>query len=198
MIDRTTYISNLELASRIFNLPGSIVECGVWRGGMSAGLAKLLGDERSYYLFDSFEGLPPAQDIDGGAAQAWQQDKDSPRYYDNCSAEQSNATQAMKIAGATRVNLVKGWFNESLPGQKIDQGIALLRLDGDWYESTMTCLEHLYPQVVEGGLILIDDYYAWDGCARAVHDYLSRTASTDRIRSHANVCYLTKEVIYRK
>ena len=59
----------------------------------------------------------------------------------------------------------------------------MLRLDGDWYDSTMQCLEALVPLVAEGGTIIIDDYYAWDGCARAVHDYLSRNDLPYRIKS---------------
>ena len=192
MIDPQSYNTNLELASWMRSVPGSVVECGVWRGGMCAGMADILGPARSYHLFDSFEGLPPAQDIDGQAAKEWQQNTGSPGYYDNCKAEESYAAEAMKLSGATNVHLHKGWFEKTLPGTKIEPCIALLRLDADWYDSTMCCLENLYPQVVRGGLILIDDYYAWDGCARAVHDYLSRTSSVDRIRSMNNVCYIEK------
>jgi O-methyltransferase len=74
---------------------------------------------------------------------------------------------------------------------RVDGGIALLRLDGDWYESTMACLDALYDRVVPGGLVIIDDYYTWDGCARAVHDFLSRRGVSARIRQWANaICYL--------
>jgi O-methyltransferase len=99
----------------------------------------------------------------------------------------------MAKAGESRFKIYKGWFNETVPGVRIDPGIALLRLDGDWYESTWVCLEAFYPQVVKGGMILIDDYFIWDGCSRAVHDYLSKTQSSDRIRhSPEGVAYLVK------
>ena len=62
-------------------------------------------------------------------------------------------------------------------------GVRLVRLDGDWYDSTIVCLEHLYPLVADGGVIIIDDYFDWDGCCRAVHDHLSRTGSSDRLRT---------------
>ena len=84
-----------------------------------------------------------------------------------------------------------GWFEKTLPGVRIDNGIALLRLDADWYESTIACLENLYDQVVPGGIVIVDDYYTWDGCARAVHDFLAHRKVTARVRQWASaICYL--------
>src|SRR5687767_9345590 len=103
---------------------------------MSAGLAEVLGPAREYFLFDSFEGLPPAAAKDGPAAAAWQAGKDTPNYHDNCRAEQSFAEEAMRLAGATRCHFIRGWFNESLPGFTPPSKIAVLRLDADWYDST--------------------------------------------------------------
>jgi len=192
MIEPDAFVDNLALASRLRNISGCIVECGVWRGGMSAGIASVLGPARNYFLFDSFQGLPEAQPVDGVAAIAWQRNTDSPNFYDNCAAPPEFARQAMKLAGATNVELVKGWFNETIPSFRVPEPIALLRLDGDWYDSTTACLEGLYDQVTRGGLIIVDDYYAWDGCARAVHDFLSRRSATERIRSFGNIGYLVK------
>ena len=192
MIPRNTYVDNLFLARKVRLIPGCVVECGVWRGGMSAGLVSVLGAERKYFLFDSFEGLPPAQEIDGKGACDWQQQKDVPTYFDNCSASPDFAERAMTLAGVKSFHLVKGWFNETLPGFIPPEPIALLRLDGDWYDSTIVCLESLFDHVAPGGLIVLDDYYTWDGCARALHDFLSRRSSTVRIRSRGEVCYLQK------
>jgi O-methyltransferase len=194
MVSPSMYADNIDLARRVRDLPGDVVECGVWRGGMVAGIASVLsGQNRTYHLFDSFEGLPEAKDIDGKAAQAWQAAKSDAYYFDNCKAEQTYAEEAMAKAGESRFKIHKGWFHETVPGVRIDSGIALLRLDGDWYESTLVCLEAFYPQVVKGGMILIDDYFIWDGCSRAVHDYLSKTQSTDRIRhTPEGVSYLVK------
>ena len=76
---------------------------------------------------------------------------------------------------------------------KLGCSIAVLRLDGDWYDSTMLCLEHLLPLAVPGGLMLIDDYYTWDGCARAVHDYLSREQAAERIeKTSGGVAYIVR------
>jgi O-methyltransferase len=192
MVGYKTYAANIGLLKHVQDVPGCVVECGVWRGGMIAGISEVLGPERRYYLFDSFEGMPPADELDGASALAYQQDKDSPTYYDNCRAEVDFARRAMAISKAPNVEYVPGWFADTLPGFVAPGGIALLRLDGDWYDSTMQCLTTLYPQVVPGGLVIIDDYYAWEGCSKAVHDYLSQTKSAERLRSSNGVCYMIK------
>lgn len=193
MITPLVYLMNLQVVRRFRHIPGLIVECGVWRGGMMGGIASVCGPSRSYVLFDSFEGLPPAREIDGEEATAWQSDTKNPKYYDNCRADESFAREAMKRAGSQDFQLVKGYFERTLPGYKPSDGIAILRLDGDWYESTMTCLEHLYPYVVENGVIMLDDYYTWDGCSRAVHDFLSKHSSIDRIEQCGErLCFIVK------
>lgn len=187
------YIDNLALAKRCRDLPGDVVECGVWRGGMIAGMAQILGCGKKYWLFDSFEGLPPAKTRDGEAAIRWQEKKDPANFHDNCSADQTFAIEAMLRAGSPPHQIVKGWFSETVPRAAVQQ-IALLRLDGDWYDSTMCCLEHLYPKVVAGGIVIIDDYHFWDGCSRAVHDYLSKHDIADRIsQTHHGVAYIIKD-----
>lgn len=192
MIPENIYIENLILARRIMGVPGCIVECGVWKGGMSAGLATLFDGKRAHYLFDSFEGLPPAEPIDGEAALAWQLKTDDPSYHDNCSADENFAKNAMQNAGCTNYTLIKGWFDKSLPDFKAASPIALLRLDADWYESTMVCLESLYDQVANGGLIVLDDYYAWEGCSKALHDFLSKRSLKEKIRCVGDVCFFIK------
>lgn len=191
MISRNIYVANLVLCSLKMPREGAIVECGVWRGGMSAGIADMFPG-RHHALFDSFEGLPPAKPIDGQSAIDWQNDKGSPAYFDNCSAEQAFAEKAMGMSAAGSFRLVRGWFSDTLPGCDIGDEIGLLRLDGDWYESTMDCLVNLYPKVRKGGLIIIDDYYAWDGCARAVHDFLSQHQLAERIEEFAGVAHIVK------
>lgn len=191
MVPSRTYCDNLALAQSVRHVDGCVVECGVWRGGMSAGLASVLGRHRQYFLLDSFQGLPPAGDIDGDAARQWQRDVTSPFYFDNCSAPEEFAREAMTLADAPHTLLVAGWFADTLPS--FDPGpIVLLRLDGDWYESTTLCLERLFDRVVPGGLVILDDYFAWDGCSRAVHDFLSRRSAVERLRSFGTVCYFSK------
>ncbi|WP_338547958.1 TylF/MycF/NovP-related O-methyltransferase [Roseovarius phycicola] len=156
---------------------GAVVECGVWRGGMSAGMADILGSERRYYLLDSFEGLPSAEAIDGIKATDWQKSN----AVDNCKTEESFANDVMSKSSATDFNVLKGWFSDTL--EDVKGPISVLRLDADWYSSTAECLNILYDKVEVGGLIILDDYFAWDGCARAAHDFLAHNALADRIQT---------------
>jgi O-methyltransferase len=181
---------NLLVANEHRHVQGSIVECGVWRGGMSAAFAEVLGPDRDYFLFDSFQGLPPVTAEDGEAARAWQQDTKSPTYYDNCRAPIEFAERAMRLSGATHYKLVKGWFENTVPGFSPPAPIAILRVDGDWYDSTLVVLENLFKHLAPDGIAIVDDYYAWDGCSRAVHDFLSRHKLTARITQRHGVCVL--------
>jgi O-methyltransferase len=196
MTHATAYISNLLLARSVLDVSGCVVECGVWRGGMIAGIAEVLGPDRDYFLFDSFEGLPKAQRMDGEAIAAWQRNVGSTTYFDNCRASENEARAAMRMAGVPRSVTVKGWFERTLPGFKPSSPIALLRLDGDLYESTKVCLETLYKHVAANGLIVIDDYGTWEGCARAVNEFLAHTSENHvlRLRQYANrVFYIIKD-----
>jgi len=192
MIPRETYIVNLRLASSASSVQGAVVECGTWKGGMIAGMAKLLGSHRDYYLFDSFEGLPPAESIDGKGAIEWQQNTESPYFFDNCTASEIDAAKAMSLAGILNARIVKGWFEDTLPRATFPNGIAILRMDADWYKSTSQILKSLFTFVNENGLIIIDDYFTWDGCSRAIHDYLSENTRPERIDSCSGVCFIKK------
>jgi hypothetical protein len=166
------------------DIAGAFVECGVWRGGCSAAMLLAQRDRygairRKTYLLDSFEGLPPATERDGPFALAWQADTTAPGYHDNARASQDEVRAALVALDlpADTWELVPGWFADTVPAlarRLAEERIALLRLDGDWYDSTAVCLEHLVPLVAEGGLVILDDYYVFDGCTRATHDYLSR------------------------
>jgi O-methyltransferase len=171
---------------------GDFIECGVWQGGCAAAMqltAQALPTvgPRALHLFDSFEGLPPVQAIDGPMAKSWQQDVAGPIYFDNCTASLESVQQNLRQLGLDGgpITLHKGWFEQTVPAFAEQYGgtIALLRLDGDWYESTKVCLENLYPLVSENGVVIIDDYYAWDGCAVAVHEYFGAQRLNHRIRA---------------
>jgi O-methyltransferase len=171
------------------DIPGDFVECGVWRGGASFLMADLLRqagvNDRKVWLFDSFEGLPSPQEIDGPRALAYARDTDRPWYLDNCRASVEEVREsAMMLGLGDHVKLVKGWFDATLPANRDRIGpIAILRIDGDWYASVRSCLEHLYDGVVEGGFVILDDYYTFDGCAIAVHEFLGRRQLSHRIES---------------
>ena len=118
MIQQHLYAANLDLCKKFSKVPGSVVECGTWKGGMIAGIAYMLKQDRRYMLFDSFEGLPDAKEIDGESAINWQADKTSPHYFDNCTASELSAMEAMKLSKASNVSIVKGWFRYAKGNQK--------------------------------------------------------------------------------
>lgn len=199
MIRHFNYLENLALASSVgANLSGAVVECGTWRGGMAAGLIEIVGKERDYWFFDSFEGLPPVTDEDGAAAKAYQEDKDAPGFLDNCRAELADFERniARTGIGTDKVRILKGFFEDTLPALDLNDigPIAILRLDADWYESTKICLDKFWDNLVVGGLILIDDYYTWDGCTQAVNEFAARTKPAQRLRQGplARTSYLIK------
>lgn len=202
MIARDAYVDNLEIAQVMACNPvlaeNTIVECGTWRGGMAAGLVEVCGLNRSYHFFDSFAGLPPARAIDGDSARRWQEDTTSPNYHDNCTASEEQFRETIGRTGIcdSRANVYKGLFEDTVRVANVGK-IALLRLDGDWYDSTMCCLEALFPKIADGGFLVIDDYGTWDGCTRAVHDYLSKYKRPEAINRHGRtgVPFLSVRVV---
>jgi O-methyltransferase len=193
MIWEPQYVDNLHLVKKLEAVEGCVVECGTWRGGMIAGIAEVLGSRRRYYLCDSFEGLPPATEIDGESAKAWQKNTTGDTYRNNCTASEDEARSAMSRSPAEDVRIVKGWFESTLP-KLPSEPIALLRLDGDWYDSTKCILDNLADRVVSGGLIIVDDYYVWEGCTLAVNEFAVRTKQRIRQSPHGGVCYMVREV----
>ena len=179
-------------------VPGAFVECGTWRGGSSFLMAEILrrrGETgRTVWMLDSFEGLPPPRDIDGPGAARYAADTDSPDYYDNCRAAVEEVRAAARDLGLEGVTeIVPGWFDQTLPQVKDRIGpIAILRIDCDWYDPVLLCLETLYDQVVEGGILIIDDYYVWDGAAIALHEFLAARKLPLRVHEAAQVAVLRK------
>jgi O-methyltransferase len=140
------------------------------------------------WMFDSFQGLPPADERDGPLAAAYQRDVDSPYYYDNCSAALGEVRIAIKHFGFSEeeCRVVPGWFSDSLPPKTTTlgrEGIALLRVDCDWYEPVRFVLDTLLPHTTDDARVILDDYYFWDGCARATHDFLAGSGQAYRIRT---------------
>jgi hypothetical protein len=161
------------------DIPGAIVECGVWRGGSMLAIARTLVDlgvtNRDLYLFDTFETMPPPgeHDIDvwgGKVADTFDQALASPGY---AYIPQDEIKQLMLATGypESRLHFVKGMVEDTLP-DAAPPSIALCRLDTDWYESTAHELRHLYPRLSPGGVLLIDDYGHLMGCKRAVDEYI--------------------------
>ncbi len=152
-------------------VPGDLIECGVWRGGAGIYMRALLdafGDTgRKVWLADSFEGLPPptlgSAKEDAGDT-LWT--KDALRV----SLEEVRDNFAKYGLLDERVSFIKGWFEETLIDAPIQQ-IAVLRADGDMFSSTWSTLTALEPRVPSGGFVIIDDYYGVPGSQKAVNKY---------------------------
>lgn len=142
------------------------------------GLAlRAAGESRPLHLFDSFEGLPEPSEKDGAAAIAYSGGKSSGALT-SIRACEANVEEVRRML-TTRARLPEsqlhfhvGWFQNTVPAAEPALGpIAVLRLDGDWYDSTRVCLEHLYPLLVPGGVLILDDYFCWEGCRKATDEY---------------------------
>jgi O-methyltransferase len=162
------------------DLPGDIVECGVWHGGSGAIMGAACRDDgvsRSIWLFDSFQGLPRPGVYDG--------EKEREFYFEGwCKGETDKVEeifQQLRIPQEA-LKIVPGWFDKTLHTALIDQ-IAVLHIDADWYNSVKMVLDAFYGRVVPGGFIVLDDYWFWQGCKKAVDDFLSERQITE-IRLH--------------
>ena len=165
-------------------IAGDYVECGVWRGGssmMAALTFKQAGDrERTMWLYDTFEGMPePTQEdapnaIEGADVHDEWARNEAADHNDWCYAPLDEVRANMRSVGVDgdRLQLVKGKVEETIPAT-IPERISLLRLDTDWYESTKHELDHLYPLLSPGGVLIIDDYGHWPGARQAVDEYLA-------------------------
>lgn len=164
-------------------LPGAVVECGVWRGGsmMAAALALLrLGSTcRPLYLFDTFTGMPPPAAVDrdfrGRPADELLRaaGPEGEIVRARCGLYEVRADVGGTGYPWEKLIFVPGRVEDTLPREAPD-AIAVLRLDTDWYRSTDHELETLYPRLVPGGVLIIDDYGHWQGARQAVDDYFAR------------------------
>lgn len=163
-------------------IPGAVVECGVWRGGCSMAMALALLQEgiadRDVYLYDTFRGMTAPGDVDktdDGVKAQVQLDLDTERSGIWCVAGVADVRCNMLSTGypEEKVHLVEGDVERTIPESCPDGPIALLRLDTDWYASTRHELEHLFPRLSPGGILIIDDYGYWQGARQAVDEYLA-------------------------
>jgi hypothetical protein len=164
-------------------IPGDIVECGVWRGGSMQATARTLleaGDtSRHLYLFDTFEGMPPPTEEDRrhdgqSAAELLAANAKTSGVWAVASLDDVKEGMSQVPYPPEQVHYVPGLVEQTVPDQAPEQ-ISILRLDTDWYASTKHELETLYPRLVSGGVLLIDDYGWWQGARKAVDEYLEAT-----------------------
>ena len=162
-------------------IPGDFIETGVWRGGcciLMKGVLVANGDyQRKIYVADSFEGLPPPK------ADLYPADSDITLHLFKELAipvDEVKANFARYDLLDAGVVFVKGFFEDTLPNLNAGP-FAVIRLDGDMYESTIVSLVSLYPKLSRGGYVIIDDYGAVEACRQAVHDYRDRERITAEI-----------------
>jgi len=159
-------------------IPGDIVECGVWRGGSIMAILKTLislkSFDRNIYLYDTFEGMsePSLNDLSFKGESALKFYSENEEYCFSSLDEVKRNVQSLGYP-VDKIHYIKGKVENTIPGIVIAKEIALLRLDTDWYESTLHELNHLFPRLSLGGAIIIDDYGHWQGCKKAVDEYLS-------------------------
>ena len=159
------------------NIEGDLVECGVWKGGSSMLMAYILKDageaKRKIYLYDTFEGMTKPGEMDGlEEKKQWEQGRVTDTLNNMCYSPIEEVKANMERTGypAEKIIMVKGKAEDTLPGT-LPSKISLLRLDTDWYESTKHELQHLYPLLVKNGVLIVDDYGAWQGARKAVDEY---------------------------
>ncbi len=182
-------------------IPGAFVECGTWNGGCAAlmgAVSKRHSSRRRLYLFDSFRGIPEPTFVDGSRAHQFVGGKSSGRLETTGqlvgSKEAAQGILRKLEIDDDLVSIVQGWFQETIPLKKQEIGpIAVLRLDGDWYESTKVCLENLYDLVSPRGVVVIDDYGYWEGCKRATDEFFRQRGLNAEIKDvNGSICYFTK------
>jgi O-methyltransferase len=160
------------------NVPGDLIETGAWRGGsciFMRAVLRVYNSERTVWVADSFEGLPSvttepdkefARTIPGGFDLS-----EHPYLAASLGEVQENFGRFGLLDG--QVKFLKGWFKDTLPSAPLEK-LAILRLDGDLYESTMDVLTNLYAKVSHGGFIIVDDYHTWKSCRRAIDEFRAR------------------------
>lgn len=161
-------------------VPGDVAECGVWKGGsmMAAALTFLEeGDtDRGIYLYDTFEGMsePGEHDVSFDDVPASRQLAETERntgVWCYSSLDEVKANVVSTGYPSDRLSFIKGKIEDTVPGI-LPESLSILRLDTDWYESTRHELEHLFPLLSPGGIMIIDDYGHWKGARKAVDEFL--------------------------
>jgi hypothetical protein len=160
-------------------ISGALVECGVWKGGSMAAVARTLLQmndvSRDLYLFDTFRGMtkPGVVDVDYSGKQASKVWAESNGAW--CEAPLEQVKGALHATGYPndKIHFIEGRVEDTIPAYA-PESIALLRLDTDWYESTHHELIHLFPRLTRAGVLIIDDYGHWQGSRKACDEYFEQ------------------------
>lgn len=177
-----TELVNVVVSNDRNNVEGVIIEAGCALGGSAIAMATTKSKNRSLFVYDVFGMIPPPSEKDdqdvqeryktiaSGSSQGIGKDK----YYgyeENLYDKVYQSLIEFKVEPVkNNVHLVKGLFEDTL---QVSMPVSLAHIDCDWYESVTTCLQRIEPQLVSQGTLVIDDYYAWSGCKKAVDDYFT-------------------------
>lgn len=163
-------------------LEGRLIEAGCALGGSAIVIAAAKARERPLYVYDVFDMIPPPTEQDGQdvhdryriITQGESRGINGATYYgyrqDLYAVVEANFAKEGVPVGENNVYLVQGLFQDTL---QVGGPVALAHIDGDWYESVMTCLARIAPRLIPGGVLIIDDYDCWSGCRKAVDEYFS-------------------------
>jgi O-methyltransferase len=164
-------------------VPGDLIETGVWRGGATIFMRAILKargvTDRVVWVADSFAGLPAPDTT------LYPQDRGITLHqFPQLAVSLERVQDNFRRYGLLdeQVRFLKGWFRDTLPAAPIER-LAVLRLDGDLYESTIQALDALYDKVSPGGFVIVDDYHNVAACRQAVHDFRDRRGITDPIET---------------
>ena len=183
------------------NIEGDFVETGVWRGGsvifMAACMKAFEITGRKIWAADSFEGLPvPDEELFPLEYKAYKSAAMSDKYYNHLAVGLMEVKRNFEAYGLLDDNIIflEGWFKDTLPTAPIEK-ISLLRLDGDYYDSTMDSLTNLYDKVSSGGFVIIDDYGEdhWTYCKKAVDDFRLQRGIDEPMIKVDKPCYFWKK-----
>lgn len=202
-VKRLDQVERLVVDVVTAGVPGDLIETGVWRGGsvifMRGILAALGVRDRAVWVADSFEGFPTTPE-QGATERSWTSMSPDPEpqgqaVMTGISLEDVRGNFERYGLLDDQVRFLPGWFRQSLPVAPVER-LALLRLDGDLYDSTRDALEALYPKVSVGGYVIVDDYDFTEECRAAVHDYLRNIGEDVDLRtveSGAEAAYWRRE-----
>jgi hypothetical protein len=188
--ERLTYLTDPQLTSLVSCVleadasgrEGLVIEAGTALGGSAIAMAAAKSQERPMLVYDVFGVIPPPSEQDGAAGQGRYADITAGcseglggdvyyGYHEDLMGEVTASFARHSVpVDEHRIELVQGLFQDTI---KIDEPVALAHVDADWYESTLTCLNRIAPHLVPGGRIVVDDYWFWSGCRRAVDEYVA-------------------------
>lgn len=194
-------LAQLAMHNEKTNLNGVVIEAGCALGGSAITLATAKNNSRPMFVYDVFSMIPAPSDKDGTDVHARYEIIESGKssgiggnlYYgyekDLYTKVLNNfATFGLDLK-THNITLVKGLFQDTL---KINDPVSMAHIDCDWYDSVMTCLKQITPHLVSGGTLVVDDYYNWSGCGRAVQNYFNTKNNNDYIFTKKSVLHIIK------